>query len=473
MVLKFKKSSEGPLIKLLLLALFIGISFHTFAQRVFTEQQLNANNVIQFDLVANGAGTICLVYYKKSFLNFYILNNKGEVVHQFNEPFRYAPEIVGSSYDANKFTFYHRPRSTKKHGDIAAFTVESNEGAFFKHSNFFIRKERSDELITAFSKGGDFYSLMTSKKTNELRIAKFHGTEEPQVKSFELKQPLSASLMSGEPLIYVNPFTHKTIFQYQTGNKLFLDNGKFYFTSDMANQFKTRLWVVDWEVEESDLLNIPDKNLVYGTTSNSFFYEKSLFRLTFDKIKMNLSAYNIRNGELIKDYTFTANQTLDINKGPIYQFDENTQRSNTLPVERLDKIYNQFSKGNASIFVEKVNENTIKLVVGSYNPTSSGLSIGGGFGSFGNSTGISIGGSKQLTGTRRGTTYFESFLTFPELNISEEKNLTTSDDRISTHLNKNRIDPMTTRVYKYPGGYLHLAYIDQQTGQIKILEFID
>ena len=92
-------------------------------------------------------------------------------------------------------------------------------------------------------------------------------------------------------------------------------------------------------------------------------------------------------------------------------------------------------------------------------------------GSFGKVGGIVLGGSKQLSGTRQGSIYFKAFLTYPDLDISSHKNLTSVNDRIQTYLLSHSIRTSSTRIYNYLENDLHLTYLDNRNGKLKIIEF--
>ena len=421
------------LIKLRLAILLFGFVFTAYGQHEFASIQLPEKNIENYLMVADDEGRICLHYYKKSFLYFFIIGQSGEILHQEKQPFKYAPNLLGGGYNSNSFIFYYQPRSTKKEGDIAAFTVNKVNGKFKEHSNFKIKSDKNEELIGHLSNGKDFFVFIASKDNNELKIAKLNESQ-PEIKSFQYQVPIVPSLMINGDFLYVDPIANKSIYSYQLAQKVYLQREKIYFTFDMPNQFKTYVWMINWKQGVSELIDIPQEKFTFGTSSNSVLYEKSLFRITVDKTRLDLSIYHIESRALIKSYSYTVEQPITLNNGPIYNEDETTGTFNTLSGVSNDKLYKIFSKGTASIYANRVNDSNIVLTLGAYNASSSGISIGGALGSFGKAGGIAIGGDKQLTGTKQGSTFFDAFLTYPDLDISPNPDLTTANDRIQTFL---------------------------------------
>jgi hypothetical protein len=196
-----------------------------------------------------------------------------------------------------------------------------------------------------------------------------------------------------------------------------------------------------------------------------------LYRWTVNDVKIDLSVYDLSSGELIRSYTHNGEEPIPFKSGPAYLIDEYGARQ-SLTNMRNAKLFKAFTNGFPSIYVDQVNRGNVKLSMGTFNDVSSGLTIGGGFGSFGGAGGIS--GSRQITGTRRGSTYFHSYFTYPGLEVSENDNLLTPNDRIMMFIENSGLDPryIFAKVYQYSEDKLHLAYVDRKDLKIKIVEFI-
>jgi len=464
------RSFVNGLIKFQLLLIFFGLFLPVYGQHEFASIQLSEKNIRDYVMVSDEEGNVSILFYKKPYLFFYIIDKNGEVLHQVKEPFKYNPSLLGATYNKNSYIFYYKPRSIKKEGDIAAFIIDKANGKFKGHENFFLKSDRNEELIGQLSNGKEFYVLIGSKSSKELKIAKLER-DQPDIRSFQYPAPINQSIVINNSILYVDPSANKSIYNYQAANKAYLKDGKIYFTFDLPKQFKTYVWMINWKQAVSKLLKYPQKKLVFGSTSNSFLYDDKLLRITFDKARLDLSIFEIGSGLLIKNYSYTGEKPININKGPIYNEDETTGKFRTLPAIKNSKLFKALSNGTASIYVNKIDDDNVMLTIGTYNASSSGVSVGGALGSFGKVGGIVLGGSKQLSGTRQGSIYFKAFLTYPDLDISSHKNLTSISDRIQTYLLSHRIRISSARIYNYLENDLHLTYLDNRNGKLKIIEF--
>ncbi len=352
-------------IKFRLTILLFGFAFTAYGQHEFASIQLPEKNIENYLMVADDEGIICFFYYKKSFLFFYIIGQDGEVQHQEKQPFKYNPHLLGGGYNSNSFIFYYQPRSTKKEGDIAAFIVNKGNGKFKEHSNFKLKSDRNVELIGHLSNGKDFFVLIASNNNNELKIAKLNESQ-PENRSFQYQAPIDQSLMLNGDFLYVDHIDIKSIYSYQAAKKVYLQGEQIYFTFDMPNHFKTYVWIINWEQGAFELINFPQEKFTYGTSSNSFLYENNLLRITLDKTSLDLSIYDIESRALTKSYSYTGEQPIALNKGPIY-FEDETGKFKTLSGVRNDKLYKTFSQGTACIYAERVNDRSIVLTLGAYN----------------------------------------------------------------------------------------------------------
>ena len=315
------------LIKFQLLFIFLGLFLPVYGQHEFASVQLSEKNIGDYLMVSDEEGNVSMLFYKKPYLFFYIIDKHGEVQHQVKEPFKYNPSLLGATYNRNSYIFYYKPRAIKKDGDIAAFIIDKPNGKFKRHENFFLKSDRNEELIGQLSNGKEFYVLIGSKSNKELKIAKLEG-DQPDIRSFQYPAPINQSIVINNSILYVDPSANKSIYNYQAVNKVYLKDGNIYFTFDLPKQFKTYVWMINWKQAVSKLLKYPQKKLVFGSTSNSFLYDDKLLRITFDKARLDLSIFEIGSGLLIKNYSYTGEKPININKGPIYNEDETFRASN-------------------------------------------------------------------------------------------------------------------------------------------------
>ena len=453
-----------------LLMLIVFWSVSVLGQNKFTEVQLPSRSTENYWIVPDDEGNLCIQYFKKPYLYFKLIDSRGELVEEIKEPFKYRPEVFAGGYSNGKFNFYYRPRSKKKEGDLGAFSIHSSSREYTQQRHD-IRASKSEDFIGHFIGDNGVYLMISVRGGNLIRIAKLDGGMKPEVKNFTAPALIEKAFSAQYPLLFVNPLAPKSVYSFQSTRKVFFENDRFYFTFDHPEQFKTFIWEVDWEENTSGLRSIPEKKLVFGTSSNSYIHQGNLYRFTVDQVKIDLSIYDLISGDSLTTYTHTGETKIPFQSGPINFIDEfGTQ--NRIQTMRNDKLFKQLSNGNAAVFVERINNSNAKVTLGAFNEVSTGLSIGGGFGSFGRAGGVSIGGSRQLTGTRRGSTFIHTYLTSPHLELSgDNEDLLTPNERIFRYLDKNRRNITVSKVYSYDEDRIHLAYIDYNEAKLQIIEF--
>lgn len=415
-------------------------------------------------------GNICVQYYKKPNVHFVVINKEGEEVTEIRHPFRCRPTLFAGNFSNGTFQFYYEPRKKKKEGDVAAFVIDAKGEKLKEQMRYDLRASNSEVFIGNFSDDKAVYSIISVRGSNTIRIAHLNGEKDPEINTYNAPTLLEKEFRNQDPFLFVNPLSLKSVYNYQANKKVYFIDGNLYFTFDSREQFKTNLWKINLSDKTSELISIPLKKLVFGRSSNSFLHQNQLYRFTVDPVKIDLSIYDINGRDSVVSLSHTGDGQIPFQTGTIKFIDEyGTQHA--VGEMKNDKLFKTFSNGNPSLFVERINNNNVKVTMGAFNETASGLSIGGGFGSFGRSGGISIGGSKQLTGTKRGSTFIHSYLSVPDLVVSIDDDLLTANERIFRYLDKNRRNIYSSKVYSYNEQTVHLAYVDPNEAKLKIVEF--
>ncbi len=441
-----------------------------FAQNQFASLQLPSKYTEDYWIIPDDKGNICVQYYKKRNAHFIIIDKQGNKLKEIRHPFKYKPPVFAGNFSNGTFQFYYEPRSRKKEGDVGAFIVDPASDELKQQLRYDLRASRSEEFMGHFSDENAVYSIISVRSSNTIRVVSLTGEPNPETTTYTSPAILEKDFRSVDPFLFVNPSSLKSIYNYQANKKVYFIKGNLYFTFDHREQFKTNLWKINLSDKTSELINIPQKKLVFGRSSNSFLHQDKLYRFTVDQVKIDLSVYDMQGRDSVVSFNHTGDGQIPFKKGPVRFIDEYGAQQ-TITELKNDKLFKTFSNGNASLFVERINNNNIKVTMGAFNETASGLSIGGGFGSFGSRGGISIGGSKQLTGTKRGSTFFHSYLSVPALVVSPDDDLLTSNERIFRYLDTNRRDVSSSKVYSYNKETIHLAYVDPNEAKLKIVEF--
>lgn len=440
-------------------------------QQEFASIQLGEKNIETYSIVTDDTGLLCFTFYKKRVLNFYIINQRGEVLQRTTAPFDYSPEVQAVGYNNDSFLFYYTPKSAKREGDIGVLVVDKISGKLASPAQHRFGLTKNEEVIGQLSDGKVFFILHYDKTRNKIKVVK-PTLEDAESKEFSFPLPLDPSLIKSG-FFWTELYGVKSIYHYQAPQKGYLRQGSIYLTFDLPQQFKTYVLKLDWDKGTSHLFQVPENGLAAGASANSFLYDDKLFRLTLDKIRLDLSVYRMDDLSLLKNFSYSLAESIAINKGPVYNEDIATGNFKTIGDIRNEKLFKTLSSGNASLFVDPAPQGHIRITMGAFNANSSGVSVGGAFGSFGQGLGVSIGGGKQLSGTRQGSTFFDAFLTYPSLDISEAlpKDLPVLNDLIQGYFSSVKESPEFVRIYDYPETTTHLTYIDSRNAQLKIISF--
>ena len=451
--------------------LFLGRLAPATGQQEFASIQLGEKNIETYSIAPDDTGLLCFAFYKKHVLNFYIINARGEVVQRTTAPFDYNPEIQAVSYNNESFLFYYTPKSAKREGDLAALVVDKTSGKLSTPVPYYFKLTKSEEPMGQLTDGKDFFILHYDKVRNKIKVIK-PAAQGAESKEFSFPLPLDPSLIKSG-FFWTVPYGVKSIYHYQAPQKAYLQKGSIYLTFDIPQQFKTFVLQLDWDKGTTQLVQVPEKGLAAGASSNTFLYDDKLFRLTLDKIRLDLSVYSLKDLSLLRNFSYSPADPIAINKGPIYNEDIATGNFKTIGDMRNDKLFKTLSSGNASLFVDPAPKGHVRITMGSFNANSSGVSVGGAFGSFGQGLGVSIGGGKQISGTRQGSTFFDAFLSYPSLDIAEAlpRELPVLNDLIQGYFSSTKESPEFVRIYDYPETTTHLTYIDSRNAQLKIISF--
>ncbi len=460
-----------PYLKPWITLLFLMQLLSAAGQQEFASIQLGEKNIETYSIAADDTGLLCFTFYKKHVLNFYIINAQGEVLQRTTAPFDYSPEIQAVSYNNESFLFYYTPKSAKREGDLGALVVDKISGKLAAPVQYHLALAKNEEAIGQLADGKVFFTLHYDKTRNKIKVVKptLQGIES---KEFSFPLPLDPSLIKSG-FFWSEPYGVKSIYHYQAPQKGYLQNGSIYLTFDIYQQFKTYVLKLDWDKGTSQLVQVPENGMATGASSNTFLYDDKLFRLTLDKIRLDLSIYNMGDLSLLKNFSYSPADPISINKGPVYNEDIASGDFKTIGDIRNEKLFKTLASGNASLFVDAAPKGHIRITLGAFNANSSGVSVGGAFGSIGQGLGVSIGGGKQISGSRQGSTFFDAFLSYPSLDIAEAlpRELPVLNDLIQGYFSSVKESPEFVRIYDYPQSTTHLTYIDSRNAQLKIISF--
>jgi len=458
-------------LKLFLLG-FLGILLTNIAlgQNTFVQLPLPHKHIDKFSIIADDAGNVCVQFFRKPYLYFYLINANGEVVEEIKEARRKEPEILFSRFTKNNFIFYYKPRKVKRHGHIAAFIIDKKTRDFKEFTGFEALKNSREEILRYLSDQKNGYVMIGNNKTQEISILKFTGETKLERKTFIYTPPLSYQLLANSNVFTLDDrYIRKSTYLYHFGNKIYLENDNIYFTFDGSNYLKTFIWKIAWDDGTAETFSLPKDKIVAGTSSNSYLFNNQLYRLTLDKNMLDLSVYDLNSGDLTKKYNYKQGESLKIKSGPVYSIYELENRVIVQDESNSERIFKIFSKGIASIYVSDHSSNYLQLTLGAYNPTSTGISVGGVLGSFGSVAGVAISGSQQLTGIRQGSTFFNADLTFPDLKIFPDETGLSTPQRINQFENTRESDILYFKEYYYQD-FVHFAYINRNR-TFRIVEF--
>jgi len=236
----------------------------TSSQNEFASVQLPAKRMDSYWVIPDDQGSICIQYFKKPYIYFEIYSRNGSRTVQIKEPFKYPPEIIGGTFSEGKYGFYYKPRSAKKDGDIGAFIIDGISHELFEIQKHHIRSINAEEISGYLDNRTDFFVFIEIRGSSKLKIVRLNPLEKMEARQFDLPDMISKLFPAAEPTLFVDPLAPKSIYNYQLKKKAYLKGRNIILTFDQKAQFKTYLWKIYWNSNNTELTSLPEEKMIFG-----------------------------------------------------------------------------------------------------------------------------------------------------------------------------------------------------------------
>lgn len=283
--------------------------------------------------------------------------------------------MAGYSFEKNKDPFVYW--TTKEMNKILAvqynFTNKNTATAVYT-------LPLSDETIIAtFSKNNTFYILNSDDKDEKLKLYIFKDgimeqkTIDLEPFSFVTKKGKSVtfnSLLEDYPIQLIDTEMFNPLAGCTQKTKLYFTDKKIILTFD-HNPKETQLFEIDLTTYETKEKKIVQPELkTDDVEANSFFNNGRLYQLKLGDDVMAFYIKDLDSGEVLKNYTVTANDTITFKNSPLYS-QTGSQRPKEL--KNTKKLLNRLASSNIGLSVYKLNNNLLLTIGGTRYINTAGM----------------------------------------------------------------------------------------------------
>lgn len=365
---------------ILTLLLFVGFAQVASAQREFANLELPLRQPEDLVTVADDNGNVCLYFYQNSKLHLTLVSPTGAVLARHEIPYRWNndPQVLGTRVTDTDFVFYSRFEQGRR-DYVRPFAINRKTGAFKSLQDVELQLERNTYFVGGFGDDDHFYMLYTDKKD---RLHLYRSSDSPEGlakmerKIFEPNLPDTRSRDTRlTDLVYVHPDMEQTVMAGYHSGKIYTRNGDIYMIFDgyelkeSKNLATTEILALDWGTGKSNYSTLPALEQRNEPAFNSFLFRDTLFRLQLERDKLNLTAYNFKDMQPVKSYTFSGEQEIAFKATPVYQRGSGGLfKSDVDTVKQTSKVIKKLAEGIPAITVNAFTDSTLQLTIGSYAP---------------------------------------------------------------------------------------------------------
>lgn len=301
------------------------------------------------------------------------------------------PNIIGHTIFNNSYSIFYSNTKNTKFG-IQTFDFENKTS-----SNISLDlKIKGEKYVESINHNNKIHIITISKKSSNLNIYILDKSFHPEKKIISLKQ-----------LEYPNPSDkHHTINAYylllsdagglsspiiditkiESGNpnaieitsnenKLYKFKNKIVFSFDYSNK-ETRICSINLDtfISTIKIFDKPSKHEKNFEYSNSYIFNNKLFQIASSNKKMKFTVLDLTTGKLIKEYSFTKEDSITFKNSPILEKGKSVYGSSqrkTREVEKTAKFLRRVSGGHLGISAHKIDNSYIVTLGGTTNFVSS------------------------------------------------------------------------------------------------------
>lgn len=351
------------------------IAFSCFAQKEIATIDFPYRSMQHFEFSKNQNGDYCLFVNKKEFYYFCYFSKEGKKIYDttIRDYSSMKPAFLGVKPLANKFVYYFLPAYSKK--NLRVITISRDKKKNADQSNYIFFSSKKEKLIKGISFGSEFYIVTANKKSSAIYVSRFNKNKsfdknEYKITSKELDKKLYLSSNSLINDLLSTEFTeagfkHLNLIQSNIDQeKIIVDGQNLHF-----NLKKGEIISLMWDTK-SFLYNYLDDDLPNNIKDyNSFVIDGKLYRIILSKDELFLKVYELNIGHLIKQFHYTPDDEFNLPFNPIKKHLETVEGYKLVDeIVKTKKVLRKLSRGYASIYGFKNNNNKLHLFIGSYIP---------------------------------------------------------------------------------------------------------
>ena len=246
----------------------------------------------------------------------------------------------------------------------------------------------NEKVILSFSEFGEYYTLSTNNKTNELRVYNLNSDGLLVKKTIPFKVPegksrkrnelseylLQTKLVKDDEEVGLETATHLSkLFSYKDKIVFVVNDGDDPTHIIMLNKSD---WTMDEKfIDHSNELSNTEKGKSYV---NSYLDGDRLFSLVLNKKNIRIVIYNILSNKLLKSHEFNTDADLFQMAEPPMSEKRLGSKLKTDDVNDIKKLIKSFTRGTEGLSVSRNAIGQYLITVGTYDPIQ--VSTGGGMG---------------------------------------------------------------------------------------------
>ncbi|PQJ75592.1 hypothetical protein [Polaribacter gangjinensis] len=297
----------------------------------------------------------------------YKLNSEFQVIDKMvsEEKSREYKTLIGSSVsESNSYRVFLTNKNKNKFSSINF----SFENKISSSSDFIISSE--ENFIQTIDRNNQFYLITGSKLNYDIYIYTFDENGVPKKNLIEIniidnKKNLSIIpiLINSGSIKKIEDNTPISIELASEKVKMYSRENLIVFTTDNNNKF-TQVFEIDLNTFQSSF-NRFNKPIFEGnsTKTNSFLNGDVISTLAVNKENLSIDFLNYKTGELIKNLTVNADETIIFKNTPIIQ--EGGSFEDYRELEKTKQFLRKISSSNAGISFRKFYDK-FHVVIGGY-----------------------------------------------------------------------------------------------------------
>lgn len=468
-----------------------------------TIDSLPYKSVGDLEAVVNNNGNTLVYYYSDEKMHFIVFDKSGKILHELETNKKYGP-VIGISHIDNHFYIYTERLKIGNRVSINCIDLELINGEYKVIEKIVIINDADEKLVSKFQTNNKLYFISIVYNSEKLKIHVVSDSGSVETQEFEEIIPKTYAHFNKAEFEFINPQDRHYKYHCESTEKIYYFDGKlnivfdnFFYLKDQRSN-KTEILTIDLNNYSTKLRSYEDASYINSEKHNSYIFDTLLFRYRYSGKAFNLSILGFNSLQPLKEFNFEKKQLITIIDSTIIRVKATPNKKNNyldkelkkqrvssgywntaensiryyFDTEKLIKGINFLGKNKPSLYVERINDSTAKIFVGSYiyikpmiHSTGTGPQTvstpGGNVTVPGHSTTVSRKASVSFV-------YFESTISLDDFSKRESlKESYKPVDRFFAKMNEQKIKIANSTAFSHSGN-TYIAYIVKKEKSIKI-----